>query len=68
MVGPIAPVSYVAEDGLVGDQWEETPLVLRRLDTSGQGNARTERWEWMGRRGSIIRSRWGYGRGFFLGG
>jgi hypothetical protein len=24
--------AYVAEDGLVGHQWEERPLVLRRLD------------------------------------
>jgi hypothetical protein len=24
--------AYVAEDGLVGHQWEERPLVLGRLD------------------------------------
>jgi hypothetical protein len=26
MEGPIAPATYVAEDGLVGHQWEERPL------------------------------------------
>jgi hypothetical protein len=26
--GLMAPVAYVAEDGLVGHQWEERPLVL----------------------------------------
>jgi hypothetical protein len=28
MVGLMAPVAYIAEDGLVGHQWEERPLVL----------------------------------------
>jgi hypothetical protein len=28
MKGPMAPATYVAEDGLVGHQWEERPLVL----------------------------------------
>jgi hypothetical protein len=28
MEGPMAPAVYVAEDGLVGYQWEEWPLVL----------------------------------------
>jgi hypothetical protein len=28
----MAPAAYVAEDGLVRHQWEERPLVLRRLD------------------------------------
>ena len=26
--GTMAPAIYVAEDGLVGHQWEERPLVL----------------------------------------
>jgi hypothetical protein len=26
--GPMVPAAYVAEDGLVGHQWEERPLVL----------------------------------------
>jgi hypothetical protein len=30
--GPMAPAAYVAENGLVGHQWEERPLVLRRLN------------------------------------
>jgi hypothetical protein len=27
MKGPMAPATYIAEDGLVGHQWEERPLV-----------------------------------------
>ena len=32
MKGPMALASYVAEDGLVGHQWEEQPLGLRGFD------------------------------------
>ena len=32
MEGPMAPAAYVAEDGLVGHQWEEWPLGLRGFD------------------------------------
>jgi hypothetical protein len=32
MEGPMAPATYEAEDGLVGLQWEERSLVLRRLN------------------------------------
>jgi hypothetical protein len=32
MQGPMAPVTYVAEDDLVGHQWEEQPLGLRVFD------------------------------------
>jgi hypothetical protein len=32
MKGPVALAAYVAEDGLVGHQWEEWPLGLRGLD------------------------------------
>jgi hypothetical protein len=28
----MVPAAYVAEDGLVGHQREENPLVLRKLD------------------------------------
>jgi len=28
----MAPTAYVVEDGLVGHQWKEKPLVLPRLD------------------------------------
>jgi hypothetical protein len=31
MVELVALAIYVAEDGLVGHQWEEKPLVLGRL-------------------------------------
>ena len=34
MDGPMASAAYVAEDGLLGLQWEERPLVLIRLDAS----------------------------------
>jgi hypothetical protein len=30
--GPMAPATYVAEDGLVGHQWEERTLGLRVFD------------------------------------
>jgi len=33
----VAPDAYVAEDGLVGHQWEEKPLVLPRLDPQCRG-------------------------------
>ena len=46
--------AYVAEDGLVGHQWEERPLVLRRLYAPVQGNARARKQEWVG---------WGTGQG-----
>ena len=32
--------TYVAENGLVGHQWEERPLGLRRFDATVHGNAR----------------------------
>jgi len=34
---PITPGAYVAEDGLVGHQWEEKPLLLPRLDPQCMG-------------------------------
>jgi hypothetical protein len=34
----MTPVTYVAEDGLVGYQWEERPLELLRLDVPVWGN------------------------------
>ena len=40
--------AYVAKDGLVGHDWEEMPLVLRRLYAPVQGNARARKWEWVG--------------------
>jgi hypothetical protein len=46
MEGPMAPGTYVAEDGFVGQQWEERPLVLGRLDAPVY--ARTGKWEWVG--------------------
>ena len=41
-------VAYVAEDGLVGHQWEERPLVLQKLYDPVQGNARARKQEWVG--------------------
>jgi hypothetical protein len=38
MEEPIALAAYVAEDSLIGHQWEETPLVLRRLEAPVNGN------------------------------
>jgi hypothetical protein len=44
----VSLVAYVAEDGLVGHQWEERPLVLQRSYTPVQGNARARKQEWVG--------------------
>ena len=41
--------AYVAEDGLVGCNWEEWPLVLRILYAPVQGKARAKKWKWVGR-------------------
>ena len=40
--------AYVAEDGLVGHQWEERPLVLWKLYAPVKGNARANKQEWVG--------------------
>jgi len=57
---PMAPAAYVAEDGLVGHQWEEKTLVLPRFNTpypsgyrgiSGQGG----RKGWVGCIGGLWR-------------
>jgi hypothetical protein len=57
----MAPAAHVAEDSFVGHQWEERPLVLRRLDTQfrgmpGQGS----------RSGLVGEQGEGDGKGFFL--
>jgi hypothetical protein len=36
----VSLAAYVAEDGLVGHQWEEMPLVFGRSYAPVQGNAR----------------------------
>jgi hypothetical protein len=46
--------AYVAEDGLVGHQWEKRPLILLRLYAPVQENARASKQEWVG---------WGAGQG-----
>jgi hypothetical protein len=40
-------MAYIAEDGLVGHQWEERPLILRVLDAAEKGDAKVERKEWV---------------------
>ena len=45
----MAPATNVAEDGIVGHQWEEGPLVLGRLNAPVQEKARAGRQEWVGR-------------------
>ena len=39
--------AYVSEDGLVGHQWKERPMVLQTLYAPVQGNARAKKWEWV---------------------
>ena len=44
----MAPVTHVEEDGIVGHQLEERPLVLGKLYAPVYGNARAGRQEWVG--------------------
>ena len=37
---PMALAAYIAEDGLVGHQWEEKPLVVPRLDIPSVGECK----------------------------
>jgi hypothetical protein len=53
MEGPMVPASYVSEDGLVGHQCEERPLILWRLNAPVYRNARLGRKEWVGRGASL---------------
>ena len=50
----MALAAYVAEDGLVGHQWEKRPLVLQRSYAPVQGKDRSRKQEWVG---------WGAGKG-----
>jgi hypothetical protein len=43
----VSLVAYVAEDGLVGHQCEERPLVLGRSYAPIQENARARKQEWV---------------------
>jgi hypothetical protein len=56
----VSLVTYVAEDGLVGHQWEDRTLVLRRSYAPVQENARAKKKEWVGRGAG-----WGEGIGNF---
>jgi hypothetical protein len=49
----MAPAAYVAEDGLVGHQWEDRPLVLGRLYSQYRGMSGPG----MGVGGSVTRGR-----------
>jgi len=44
----MTPGAYVAEDGLVGHQWEEEPLVLPKPELPVQEHIRAGRWEGLG--------------------
>jgi hypothetical protein len=48
----VSLVACIAEDGLVGHQWEEKPLVLQRSYAPVQGIARARKQEWVGWRAS----------------
>jgi hypothetical protein len=43
----MALATYVAEDGLVGQLFEERPSDLRVFDAPVYGNARAGGWEWV---------------------
>jgi hypothetical protein len=44
----VSLVAYVAEDGLIGHQWEERPWVLQRLYAPVQGIAKARKKESVG--------------------
>jgi hypothetical protein len=46
--GSLAPDIHVAEDGLVGNQWEGSPLVLWRFDALEYEMVGQERVGWWG--------------------
>ena len=57
----VSLVAYVAEDGLVGHQWEERPLVLWRLYAPIQENSRARKQEcvdWGAGWGEVIGNFW----------
>jgi hypothetical protein len=54
----VSLVAYVAEDVLVGHQWEKSSLVLLRSYAPIEGNARARKQEWVG---------WGAGQGEGIG-
>jgi len=56
-----APAAYVAEDDLIGHQWEQKPLVLPRLDITPppsvgecQGSEAGRAW-WLRRGDTLIK-------------
>jgi hypothetical protein len=60
MVKIVALAIFVAEDGLVGHQWEERPLILWSFYAPVQGNARTRNGSgWVGEQ-----EEWGGDKGF----
>jgi hypothetical protein len=61
--GPMAPAIYVAEDSLVGHQWEERPLGLRGLIPQCRGMSRREGIECVGGWGSTLIEAGGAGIG-----
>jgi hypothetical protein len=40
--------AYVSDNGLIGHEWEERPLVLQRLYAQVKGNARARKQEGVG--------------------
>jgi hypothetical protein len=44
----VSLAAYVSEDGLVGHQRKERPMVLQTLYASVEWNARAKKWEWVG--------------------
>jgi hypothetical protein len=57
----VSLVAYVAEDGLVGHQWEERPLVLQKSFVPVQVNARARKWERVGWGEEWGQGIWGFG-------
>jgi hypothetical protein len=54
----VSLAAYVTEDGIVGHQWEERPLILQSLYAPVQGNVRARKQAWVS---------WGAGQGQGIG-
>jgi hypothetical protein len=50
----VSLAAYVSEDGLVGYQWKERPIGRANVIFLSTGEARSKKWEWVGRAWGIF--------------
>jgi len=61
----MAPTAYVEENGLIGNQWKEKPLVLPRLDPQCKGLLGGHYWGVDGEGNTLIEEGKGEGMGAY---